>query len=210
MSAGLPLLLALLLLALLALGLLGLVALFCFGSGLFCLHLLAFGLDAELFVDARLKEGTELLGIAADKGVLRDRHALVGEHGHKDALAVEHVVELFKREELRLAARAPNHQAVLVGGDAAIAATHGLVGLNGVDKVAGEGVVQVFAPPGQKGAEYDQDDAKLDPVAAGHQHADADERGNEKKGSFGVGAKLPRRHTASRDAWARRPGGRSR
>ena len=36
MSAGLPLLLALLLLALLALGLLGLVALFCFGSGLFC------------------------------------------------------------------------------------------------------------------------------------------------------------------------------
>ena len=178
MSAGLPLLLALLLLALLALGLLGLVALFCFGSGLFCLHLLAFGLDAEFFVDARLKEGTELLGIAADKGVLRDRHALVGEHGHKDALAVEHVVELFKREELRLAARAPNHQAVLVGGDAAIAATHGLVGLNGVDKVAGEGVVQVFAPPGQKGAEYDQDDAKLDPVAAGHQHADADERGN--------------------------------
>ena len=38
--------------------------------------------------------------------------------------------------------------------------------------------MQVFAPPGQKGAEYDQDDAKLDPVAAGHQHADADERGN--------------------------------
>ena len=88
------------------------------------------------------------------------------------------MVELFKREELRLAALAPNHQAVLVGGDAAIAATHGLVGLDGVDKVAGEGVVQVFAPPGQKGAEYDQDDAKLDPVAAGHQHADADERGN--------------------------------
>ena len=30
----------------------------------------------------------------------------------------------------------------------------------------------------KKGAEYDQDDAELDPVAAGHQHADADERGN--------------------------------
>ena len=88
----------------------GLVGLFCFGSGLFCLHLLAFGLDAEFFVDARLKEGAKLLGIAANKGVLGDRHALVGEHGHKDALAVEHVVELLKREELRLAALAPDHQ----------------------------------------------------------------------------------------------------
>ena len=38
--------------------------------------------------------------------------------------------------------------------------------------------MQVFAPPGQKGAEYDQDNAELDPVAAGHQHADANERGN--------------------------------
>ena len=65
---ALALLLVLLLLALLALGLLGLVALFGFGSGLFCLHLLAFRLDAEFFVDARLEEGTELLGIAADKG----------------------------------------------------------------------------------------------------------------------------------------------
>ena len=90
MSAGLPLLLlVLLLLALLALVVLGLVGLFCFGSGLFCLHLLAFGLDAEFFVDARLKEGAKLLGIAANKGVLGDRHALVGEHGNKDALAVE-------------------------------------------------------------------------------------------------------------------------
>ena len=46
---ALALLLVLLLLALLAFGLLGLVALFGFGSGLFCLHLLAFGLDAEFF-----------------------------------------------------------------------------------------------------------------------------------------------------------------
>lgn len=90
----------LLVLLLLALGLLGLVALLGLGGGLLGLHFLLLGLDAEFFVDARLKEGTELLGIAADKGVLRDRHALVGEHGHKDALAVEHVVELFKREEL--------------------------------------------------------------------------------------------------------------
>ena len=107
------------------------------GGGLLGLHFLLLGLDAEFFVDAGLEEGTELLGIATDEGVLGNRHALVGEHGHKDALAVEYVVELVKREELRLAALAPNHQAVLVGGDAAIAATHGLVGLDGVDKVAG-------------------------------------------------------------------------
>ena len=179
--SALALLLALLLLALLALvvlGLVGLVAPLGLGGSLLGLHFLLLGLDAELFVDARLKEGAKLLGIAADKGVLRDSHALVGEHGYKDALAVEYVVELLKREELRLAALAPNHQAVLVGSDAAIAATHGLVGLDGVDKVTGERVVQVFAPPGQKGAEYDQDDAKLDPVTAGHQHANADQRGN--------------------------------
>ena len=132
----------------------------------------------SFFVDARLKEGAKLLGIATDEGVLGDCHALVGEHGHKDALAVEHVVELLKREELRLAALAPYHQTVLVGGDAAVAAAHGLVGLDGIDKVAGERVVEVLAPPGQKGAEHDQHDAELDPVAAGHQHADADERGN--------------------------------
>ena len=39
-------------------------------------------------------------------------------------------------------------------------------------------MVQVLAPPGQKGAEYDQDDAELDPVAAGHQHANAQQGGN--------------------------------
>ena len=88
------------------------------------------------------------------------------------------MVELLKREELRLATLAPDHQAVLVGGDAAIAAAHGLVGLDGIDKVARERVVQIFAPPGQKGAEYDQDDAELDPVAAGRQHANAQQRGN--------------------------------
>ena len=88
------------------------------------------------------------------------------------------MVELVKRKELRLAALAPDHQAVLVGGDAAIAAAHGLVGLDGIDKVAGERVVQVFAPPGQKGAEHDQHDAELDPAAAGHQHANAQQRGN--------------------------------
>ena len=88
------------------------------------------------------------------------------------------MVELLKREELRLAALAPNHQTVLVGGDAAVAAAHGLVGLDGIDKVARERMVQIFAPPGQKGAEHDQDDAKLDPVAAGRQHANAEQRGN--------------------------------
>ena len=88
------------------------------------------------------------------------------------------MVELLKREELRLAALAPYHQAVLVGGDAAVAAAHGLVSLDGIDIVAGERVVQVFAPPGQKGAEYDQDDAELDPVAAGHQHANTEQGGN--------------------------------
>lgn len=165
--SALVLLLVLLLLALLAFGLLGLVALLGLGGGLLGLHLLAFGLDAEFFVDARLEEGAKLLGIAANKGVLGDRHALVGEHGHKDALAVEHVVELLKREELRLAALAPDHQAVLVGGDAAVAAAHGLVCLDGFDKVARERMVQIFAPPGQKGAEHDQHDAELDPAAAG-------------------------------------------
>ena len=97
---ALALLLVLLLLAPLALGLLGLVALLGLGGGLLGLHFLLLGLDAEFFVDARLKEGAELFGIATDEGVLGDRHALVGEHGHKDALAVEHVVELVKREEL--------------------------------------------------------------------------------------------------------------
>ena len=88
------------------------------------------------------------------------------------------MVELLKREELRLAALAPHHQAVFVGGDAAVAAAHGLVGLDGIDKVTGERVVQVLAPPGQKGTEYDQDDAELDPVAAGHQHANTQQGGN--------------------------------
>lgn len=100
---ALALLLVLLLLAPLALvvlGLVGLVALPGFGGSLLGLHFLLLGLDAEFFVDARLKEGAKLLGIATDEGVLGDRHALVGEHGHKDTLAVEHVVELFKREEL--------------------------------------------------------------------------------------------------------------
>lgn len=46
---ALALFLVLLLLALLALGLLGLVALLGLDGGLFCLHLLAFGLDAEFF-----------------------------------------------------------------------------------------------------------------------------------------------------------------
>ena len=63
----LALLLVLLLLALLALGLPGLVALLGLGGGLLGLHFLLLGLDAEFFVDARLEEGTELLGIAADK-----------------------------------------------------------------------------------------------------------------------------------------------
>ena len=59
MSAGLPLLLVLLLLALLALvvlGLVGLVALLGLGCSLLGLHFLLLGLDAELFVDACLKE----------------------------------------------------------------------------------------------------------------------------------------------------------
>ena len=64
---ALALILVLLLLALLALGLLGLVALLGLGGGLFSLHLLALGLDAEFFVDARLKEGAKLLGIAAKR-----------------------------------------------------------------------------------------------------------------------------------------------
>ena len=93
-------LLLLALFALVVLGLIGLVALLGFGCGLLGLHFLLLGLDAELFVDARLKEGAKLLGIAADKSVLRDSHALVGEHGYEDALAVEYVVELLKREEL--------------------------------------------------------------------------------------------------------------
>ena len=96
----LALLLALLLLALFGLCVLGLTLLLGLGGSLLGLHFLLLGLDAEFFVDARLKEGAKLLGVAANKGALRDSHALVGEHGHKDALAVEHVVELFKREEL--------------------------------------------------------------------------------------------------------------
>ena len=71
---ALALLLALLLLALFALvvlGLIGLVALLGFDCGLLGLHFLLLGLDAELFVDARLEEGAKLLGIAPDEGVLR-------------------------------------------------------------------------------------------------------------------------------------------
>ena len=71
--SALALLLALLLLALLALvvlGLVGLVAPLGLGGSLLGLHFLLLGLDAELFVDARLKEGAKLLGIAADKGCL--------------------------------------------------------------------------------------------------------------------------------------------
>ena len=88
------------------------------------------------------------------------------------------MVELLKREELRLAALAPDHQAVLVDGDAAVAAAHGLVCLDGFDKVARERMVQIFAPPAQKGAEHDQHDAELDPAAAGHQHANTQQGGN--------------------------------
>ena len=62
-GSALVLLLVLLLLALFGLCVLGLAFLLGLGSGLFGLHLLAFGLDVQLFVDARLEEGAKLLGI---------------------------------------------------------------------------------------------------------------------------------------------------